>query len=629
VHLSVTDPIHVARWGTYVTTPDLANTIESGYADVHVQTDVVNPSGTPVDVLQTVRDASERTVATTHGTDLRLAHPHLWSTTDPYLYTLHTEVVAHHRVVDRYDTTFGVRWVVFDVNKGMFLNGHYLKLQGVDLHNDQGALGSVDNYDALWRQMSILKGEGVNAFRASHNPPSPEMLDVCQRLGIVVMDEAFDTWNVSGRGKLANDYHLYFDQWSDSDIAEMVNAAKNSPAVIMWSIGNEIPGWTTSAAIPTEQRLIADVKAIDTTRPVTANSDQYRSLPAPGSAAEQMLLNLDMVGFSYDPALVIDAFHTRYPTKLFFESESSSDTSSRGVYQDPSYVNTGENYTPGKRLVSSYDNNLSSWTMSHEYVLKTERDRPYSSGQFVWSGFDYIGEPTPYSVFPVKVSSFGSVDTVGFPKDAYYAFQSQWTSSPMVHLVPMNWTDYKPGQDVEVWAYSNARTVELFLNGHSLGTKSFDAKATVDGVPYYETTEPTGDDKNFPSGSYTSPNGSTGKLHLTWHVPFRPGQLVAVARNASGHVVARDEQDTAGSPYTLRVTPDRTVLAADGKSLSYLSVDVVDRHAVVVPDADNAITFSVAGAGTFAGADNGKEDDAEGYKSTTHDAFNGKVLAIV
>jgi beta-galactosidase len=271
--------------------------------------------------------------------------------------------------------------------------------------------------------------------------------------------------------------------------------------------------------------------------------------------------------------------------------------------------------------------------MSDEYGLKKDRDRQYFAGQFIWSGFDYIGEPTPYNQFPVKTSSFGTIDTAGFPKDAYYVFQSQWTSRPMVHLLPMNWTDYKPGQNVQVWAYSNVKSVELFLNGQSLGTKSFDAKTSADGVDYLETTECSKDDKNYTTGtcpgSYESPNGSSGKLHLTWNVPFQPGRLVAVARDGDGQQVARDEVDTAGKPYTVRLSPDKTMLAADGKSLSYVTADVVDEHGVVVPDAANAITFDVSGAGSFVGADNGKEDDAEGYQATTHDAFNGKVLAIV
>src|SRR6266540_6702907 len=279
VHLTVTDPVHVARLGTFVTTPDLATTIESGYADVHVQTELRNETGhnTSVDVVSTVRDADGRAVVSstssdvalgdsaTQTADIKLTDPHLWSTTDPYLYTLRTQVVQRHQVIDTYDTTFGVRWLKFDPANGVFLNGQHLKLQGVDLHNDQGALGSVNNYDALWRQMSILKSQGVNAFRTSHNPPSPEMIDVCQRLGIAMVVEAFDAWD---RQKLANDYHLYFNEWSDRDIAELVDEAKNSPAVILWSIGNEIPGWGSTAEIPNELRLIADVKALDTSRPV-------------------------------------------------------------------------------------------------------------------------------------------------------------------------------------------------------------------------------------------------------------------------------------------------------------------------------------------------------------------------
>ncbi len=276
---------------------------------------------------------------------------------------------------------------------------------------------------------------------------------------------------------------------------------------------------------------------------------------------------------------------------------------------------------------SSYDNSLASWTTSAEYALKDDRDRPFDLGQFLWSGFDYIGEPTPYAVFPVKSSFFGAVDTAGFPKDEYYLFQSQWTTAPMVHLVPMDWTDYQPGQIVQVWVYTNVDSVELTLNGKSLGTRSFDQKTTVDGRPYLETTEPSLDDKNYPGGSYTSPNGSSGKLHLTWDVPYSPGVLVAIARK-NGVVVAQDEISTAGAPAALRLTPDRVVLPDDGKSLSYVEVDVVDSAGVVVPSADNLVSLAVGG-GIFDGADNGRQDDAEGYKAPSHKAYNGKLVAIV
>ena len=645
VHLTVVDPVHIARWGTSVTTPDLAGTIKQDYATVHVATQIANDAGAPrgVRVKYTIKAPDGRTV--TRGTstrqtvpaagatgtiDLRVAHPQLWSTTSPALYTLQTRVTSGHETIDQASTTFGIRWLTFDPNQGVFLNGQPLKLHGVDLHNDEGALGSVDNYDALWRQMSALKAMGVNAFRTSHNPPSPEMIDVCQRLGIVMMVEAFDAWDV---GKLAQDYHLYFNQWSDYDIKEMVNEAKNSPAVIMWSIGNEIPDWTSPQALPIERRLIDDIKSIDTTRPIVAGSDRYRSVPTTGSVADKMLQNLDGLGVNYDTAQAIDGLHAKYPTKFFFASESSSETSTRGYYQDPTLLNTGQNFTPGKEELSSYDNNLDDWTLSGDYSLKSDRDRQFFAGQFVWSGWDYIGEPTPYSTFPVKTSFFGLEDTAGFPKDQYYLFKSQWNPAPMVHIVPMNWTDYKPGQTVQVWTYANEPTVELFLNGRSLGAKSFTTKTTTFGQRYLETTECPGDDKNYTGGacpgSYESPNGSSGKLHLTWNVPFQQGRLVAVAKDASGHTVATDEVETAGHPDAIGLTSDKTSLLADGKSLAYITVHVLDAHGVQVPDADNTMHVSVSGAGSFAGADNGKEDNAEGYKSTTHDAFNGLMLAIV
>lgn len=643
VHLVVTDPVHVTRHGVYVTTPDLATTITSGFATVRAQTTAVNDRGgtAQVTIVSTVEDAAGRVVASgrspvslgaepsTASADLRVDHPTLWSITNPYLYTLRTELVAAGRVVDTTTTRFGVRWFAFDPNGGFFLNGEYTKLYGVDLHHDLGALGAAVNKDALVRQMKIMKSMGVNAFRTSHNPPSPEMIEVCQELGIVMMVEAFDTWRTP---KVQFDYGRFFDANSDADVAEMVHAAKNSPAVVLWSIGNEIPDSTSAAVgVPIAQRLIAGVRAIDTTRPIVMGSDKYRSVPAPGSAQDQILNLLDGMGLNYNTAGSVDALHARYPTKFFFESESSSSTSTRGVYQDPHLLNTGENYTPGKRGTSSYDNNMASWTMPVEYGLKKDRDRKYFAGEFLWSGIDYIGEPTPYDVFPVKASFFGAVDTAGFPKDAYYAFKSQWTTDPMVHLVPMNWTDHKPGEPVQVWAYSNVDTVELFLNGTSLGARRFDHKTTTYGLEYLETTEPTGDDKTVTSGpfpgSYTSPNGSAGKLHLTWEVPFAPGRLVAVAKR-SGVEVARDEVTTAGEPERIRLTPDRRVITADGTSLCFVAVDVLDAAGVIVPNATNPISFTVNG-GRLVGLDNGRQESAENYKSSTRQAWAGKALAIV
>jgi beta-galactosidase len=640
VRLVVTDPVHVARLGTFVTTPDLQTTIGSGYANVHVQTDIANDgaTGASVDVETTVRNAGGAVVA--RGTssvsvaagqtqvatvDMRVSNPALWSVDSPVLYRLQTDVVVGGAVVDTTTTEFGIRYFVFDPNEGFSLNGKHMKLQGVDLHATQGPLGAVVNPDTLARQMEIMKSMGVNALRTAHNPPAQGLVQVCDRLGILMMVEAFDCWHT---GKLPFDYHLYFDAWSDSDIKEMVNESKNSPAVVLWSIGNETPDTGRSGGPAIAQKLIADIKSIDTTRPVVMGSDRYRSVPRPGSSPDQIVRMLDGLGVNYNTATSMDALHAAYPNTFFFCSETSSETSTRGIYQDPQLLNTGENYTPGKRATSSYDNNLASWTMSGEYELKKDRDRLFWIGGFLWSGQDYIGEPTPYNVFPVKASFFGAVDTAGFQKDAYHLFKSQWGAEPMVHIVPMDWTSHAPGEHVAVWVYANVEEVELFLNGTSLGVRTFDHKTTTFGQAYLETTEPTGDDKNYPSGSYTSPNGSTGKLHLSWDVPFAPGRLTAVATQ-SGRVVAQDTVQTAGPARAITLRPDKRVLAADSKSLAFVTVQVVDSRGIPVPGVSGPIQLRVTGPGRLAGVDNGRQENAESYQASSVTAFNGNALAIV
>ncbi|WP_037914317.1 glycoside hydrolase family 2 TIM barrel-domain containing protein [Actinacidiphila yeochonensis] len=643
--LVVTDPVHVARWGAYVTTPGLADTVGKGYGTAHAEVSVLNESGAAASatVTATVLDRDGRqaarsrtavqlpagTDAHTAAFDLRVDRPELWSPDTPEnRYTLVADVAVGGRAADSYTTGFGFRWMSVDPDLGLTVNGRHTKLRGVDLHHDQGALGSAIHSDAVRRQMAVMKSMGVNAFRTSHNPPSPEMRQVCEELGVVMMVEAFDCWHT---GKTTYDYHLYFDADSGADITEMVLANRNSPAVLMWSIGNEIPDSTSSLGLTIADRLISTVKSVDASRPVVIGSDKYRGLPAVGSPADLMLAKLDGLGLNYNTAASVDALHARYPHLFLFESESSSETSSRGTYQQPQALNTGENYTPGKRATSSFDNNLASWTISGEYGLKKDRDRRFFAGQFLWSGTDYIGEPTPYNVFPVKASFFGAVDTAGFPKDMYWLFRSQWSDEPMVHLLPMDWTGHQPGETVEVWAYANVESVELYLNGRSLGVRTFDRKTTADGRSYLETTEPTGDDKTVTGGpypgSYTSPNGSAGKLHLTWQVPFQPGELKAVAREG-GRTVATDTLRTAGEARAVRLTADRGTAPADGDSLVYVTAEVVDARGVVLPDAAELLTFAVAG-GSLAGVDNGQQESGERYQATTRTTFHGKALAIV
>ncbi|MFI7498341.1 glycoside hydrolase family 2 TIM barrel-domain containing protein [Streptomyces sp. NPDC049687] len=634
--LVITEPVHVARWGTCVTTPE----VTGERALVRVATTVANASGagTDVEVVSRVLAPDGRPVARTTSTvtvtdgatethELTVRRPKLWDFAAPHRYTLETELRVAGRRTDTCRTPFGIRTFRFDPDEGFFLNGKHSKIKGVDLHHDLGALGAAVSADAIRRQMTIMKSMGVNAFRTSHNPPSPEMIRVCEELGIVMMVEAFDCWKT---GKTRYDYGRFFDEWCERDATEMVLAARNSPAVVLWSIGNEIPDSTQTAGLAMADRIIAAIRAADDTRPLVIGSDKYRNPPAKGSAADLMLAKLDGLGLNYNTAKSVDVLHATYPHLFLFESESSSETSTRGTYQEPEHLNTGENHTPGRRATSSYDNNLASWTMSGEYGHKKDRDRKWFAGQFLWSGIDYIGEPTPYNVFPVKASFFGAVDTAGFPKDMYHLFRSQWTEEPMVHLVPMTW-NHEKGDTVEVWAYANVDTVELYLNGRSLGVRKFDTKTTVDGRTYLETTEATGDDKTFTSGpypgSYTSPNGSAGKLHLTWKVAYEPGELKAVARR-KGKVVATDVLRTAGAPHAVRLTPDRTSLPADGRSLVFVTADVVDARGVVVPDSEHLISFQVKG-GSVAGLDNGRQESAERYQASTRTAFHGKALAIV
>ncbi|MBP2479593.1 beta-galactosidase [Crossiella equi] len=641
VRLVVTGPVHTTRHGVTVTTPELARTLGSGYATVRVQTAAVSEHDpAQAEVVSTVRDPAGRVVGTgsaraelgaqprTATAEVRVERPELWSVERPNLYTVDTEIRVGGQLVDRVRTRTGIRHFEFHPDHGFSLNGVETKLQGVNLHHDLGALGSAVNADAVLRQLRIMKSMGVNAVRTSHNPPAPEFVRACEELGLLLQIEAFDTWRTP---KTPHDYGRFFDAHSSADIREMVHAAKNSPSVVMWSIGNEIHDTTLPIGVPIARRLIADVRAVDPTRPIVMGSDKYRRLPAAGSPQDEILKLLDGVGLNYNTAASIDELHARYPSKFLFESESSSSTSTRGYYQDPEQLNTGENHSPGRRNTSSHDNNLETWTYSGEYGLKKDRDRRWFAGQFLWTGIDYLGEPTPYDVFPVKSSFFGAVDTAGFPKDFYHLFRSQWSSEPMVHLLPVNWTDHRPGAPVSVWAYSNADTVELFLNGRSLGERKFDTKTTTHGTRYLETTEASGDDKTvttgrFP-GSYTSPNGSAGKLHLTWQVPFQPGTLTAVAKRG-GVEVARDELATAGAPHAIRLTPDRRHTPADGDSLTFVTAEVVDRTGVVVPGADTALSFQVEG-GTLAGLDNGRQESAENYQSRTRTAFHGKALAIV
>lgn len=610
VWLVTTNDVIVDHWGTYITTTqkDAAN------ASVKLKVTVNNLSDQSKKIIikNTVYDAANNKVFTTapgfailnispkyaytDSEDINVLNPHLWSIENPYLYKLVTQVLIDGKMEDEYTTTFGIRSFAFDVDKGFSLNGKPLKIIGVCDHHDLGCLGAAINTRALQRQLEILKSMGINGIRTSHNPPAPELLDLCDKMGFIVMDEAFDMWK---KQKNPYDYHLYWDEWHARDLQDQVLRDRNHPSVFIWSIGNEIPEQWGNNGKDTSGRTIARelaaiIHSLDTTRPITSALNN----PWPGNEI-YVSGALDLVGFNYNQNAYKD-FPKNFPGKKFIGTETVSALQTRGHYDMPSdsirrwptrWDKPVENANPDLTC-SAYENCSAPWGSTHEETLKELLKYNFASGMFVWTGFDYIGEPTPYP-WPARSSYFGIVDMAGFPKDAYYLYQSLFTDKDVLHIFP-HW-NWKPGQTIDVWAYYNhADEVELFLNGKSLGVK-----------------KKTGDD-----------------LHVMWRVTYEPGTLKAVSRK-NGKVVLTKEIKTAGAPAKILLSADRSNITADGKDLSFITATVVDKDGNMVPDASNLIKFSISGNGFIAGTDNGCETDLTSFKSTERKAFNGLALAVV
>jgi beta-galactosidase len=619
VWLDVTGPVHVAHWGTYVTTPEVSDK----QATVSARTQIQNRLAKDVkvvlrsSVLDNVgglvgKSDSEQTNVPAGGVQTIAAHvmlsqPHRWDVDHPYLYTLVSEVVEDGRVVDKYSTSFGVRTIAFDREKGFVLNGRPLKLHGVCMHHDLGALGAAVNRRATERQLQILKAAGVNAVRTSHNPPSPELLEYCDRLGLLVMDEAFDMWRIP---KVPNGYSKYYDEWSERDVRDMARRDRNHPSIILWSIGNEIPEQKQADGWKEAKRLVGFFHEEDPTRPTTSGFNDWED-----AIRNHLADQVDVPGFNYKP-MHYEQIMKEHPKWVIFGSETASCVSSRGVYQLPI-----EKYEKDpSRQLSSYDIIAPPWAYCPD-VEFTYQDRfPNVLGEFVWTGFDYIGEPTPYfgwegnteHDWPARSSYFGMVDLAGFPKDRFYLYQSQWTSQPMVHILPhWNWAGHE-GQNIPVMAYTNADAVELFLNGKSLGTKKrFSEPVDIPVGPNVSS------DLNFYS-----------KYRLLWQVPYTPGTLTAVAYK-DGRQVASEEVRTAGTPAKIVLAPDRDMIHADGDDLSFVTVRIEDKDGNLCPGADNLVHFNVTGAGDIAAVDNGNAATVESFHADHRTAFSGMALLIV
>jgi beta-galactosidase len=588
--LKTVNPVRVAYTGTAVTTPQASSSSATVNIAVTVQND--SSSAQSVTVASTVGDGTGTAVgaASSGATSVAagktatvtqtvtVSNPKLWSVGSPNMYSVISTVSVGGSVVDTYTTPFGIRTFAFSNTSGFTLNGAAVKLNGTCNHHDMGPLGAAVNNRGIEKHLQMLKSMGVNALRTSHNPPAPELLDMADRMGFLVMDEAFDCWD---QAKNQYDYARFFSQWSQTDIGDMVARDRNHPGIIIWSIGNEIQdnNNTTIAA-----SLISAVKAKDSTRAI----GQANASAAPGAAVAAME---DVVGLNYAP-YSYDSTHSSNPSWKLFASESSSAVRSRGVYKTPVTTNI---LSSSDNQCSSYDNSVVSWGTSAEGSWSSVNTRAFIAGEFIWTGWDYIGEPTPYG-WPSKSSYFGAIDTAGFPKDIFYFYQSKWGAAgpTMVHIVPMDWTTWTAGTSVTVWVYSNADSVELFLNGTSLGSKTTSATTA----------------------------------HLQWSVPFATGTLQAKATKG-GTVVATDTVKTAGSAAKLALSPDRASITADGRDLSYVEVDIEDAQGVVVPKANNTISVAVSGPGTLVGMDAGDSTNHDSYKGTSHAAFNGKLMAIV
>jgi beta-galactosidase len=603
VWLSVTSKLAIAEWGTFVNATVRA---KGKSAFININTVIGNHTllTQKAYLVNKIFDSNGKLIAKSRqyplnidstgldlSTDLTVENPILWSTTNPKQYKLVSEIIQKEMVIDQKTTYFGIRYFDFDAKTGFSLNGKPMKILGVCLHHDLGALGAAINVRAMQRQLEILKEMGCNAIRTAHNPPAPEFLDLCDQMGFLVMDEAFDMWR---KKKTSKDYHLEFPEWHQRDLEDMIKRDRNHPSIILWSIGNEIREQFDSTGVALTKELVGIVKNLDQSRPVISaltETDPKKNFIYQANA-------LDIYGLNYNHKLYKD-FPEKYPNQKFLATETTSALATRGYYDTADSIRRWPKdgrtkFVEGNAdwAASSYDNVSAYWGSTHEETWKAAKKYDHVSGLFVWTGFDYLGEPLPYP-WPARSSYFGIVDLAGFPKDTYYMYQSEWTNKPVLHLFPhWNWEN---GKKVEVWAYyNNADEVELFLNGKSLGKQS-----------------KQGDE-----------------LHVMWKVDYAPGILTAISRKNGKEILTRTIK-TAGKPAKIQLIADRSTIKADGKDLSFITVKIVDEAGNVVPNAANMVNFNIEGNGTIVGVDNGFQASLEPFKANYRKAYNGLCLAIL
>lgn len=609
VHVVSTSRVHIPVWGTYVTTPDVTRE----YASVHLEMEISGarsmenyPYGEKIMVRTVIigpdgkEAASQENPYIARGQkfaqNFLVAEPELWSPEHPALYTAKTTLIVEGEEVDCYNTRFGIRELRFIPEKGFFLNGVPTKFKGVCNHHDLGPLGAAVNRSALRHQVELLKDMGANAIRTSHNMPAPELVELCDEMGMMLMVEAFDDW--SYRPKSENGYGRFFNDWACKDVTNMVKHYRNNPSVVMWSIGNEICGQWSPVGMSSLVMLQDLVHSLDPTRPVTCGNDQKNAVLETGFAAA-----FDIPGFNYKPQFYEEAY-AQLPQRMILGTETASTVSSRGVYHfdstswdDHNCVMHDDNQS------SSYDNEACPWSNTPDLDFARDADHDWVLGQFVWTGFDYLGEPSPYdtNAWPSHSSVFGIIDLASLPKDRYYLYRSVWNEKDAtLHVLPhWNWKG-REGKVTPVFVYTSYPEAELFINGKSQGRRS----------------------KNDSSLQH--------RFRLMWNeIVYEPGELKVVAYDDSGKAVAEKIVKTAGKPHHLVLKSNRSALEADGDELAYITVQVADKDGNIVPDESRRVRFSVEGAGKFEATANGDPTCLLPFQNPEMDLFSGAATAIV
>ena len=629
VWLTKTSPVHVGQWGTQLTTPqvssssatiDLAVTVDNDSPDratVRVATEIYaldaagRETGEAIARFAPVETAVAPKGSATTRASVAIAHPQLWGPPPqqiPHRHVAVTTVWQQGQVIDRYETRFGIRALRFDPDSGIYVNGQHVALQGVDQHHDLGALGAAFNLRAAQRQLELLREMGCNAIRMSHNPPAPELLELTDQMGFLVMDEAFDVWV---RQKTPLDFHLIFPDWHEQDLRSLVRRDRNHPSVILWSVGNEVgEQYTGEVGAALAKQLCDIVHEEDSTRPATSAMNFAKpDMPMP-AVLDVISLNYQGEGIRDTPEFIgtdrirtfpqYPAFHAKFPGKVILSSETASAFSSRGVYLFPvskeisAPVRDGRGGDSTIHQVSAYELHAVDFGSSADKVFGSLARHPYVAGEFVWNGWDYLGEPTPY--YSSRSCYSGIIDLAGFKKDRFYLYQSQWRPDfPLVHILP-HWTwPERVGQVTPVHVFTSGDEAELFLNGKSLGRKT--------------------------KGPY--------EYRLRWDdVVYEPGTLEVVAYK-NGRKWAADVMKTAQAPSALEVRPDRSEIRADGRDLSFVTVRVVDASGLTASRADNSVKFEIEGPGEIVATDNGDPTSFEPFQAPQRKAFNGLCLAIV